>query len=173
MSSGEKVILRPATIADIDVLRSWDEQPHVIDSSPNDVWDWEYELPRIHDWRELLIAEVNGRPVGFVQIIDPEKEETHYWGDAPPNLRALDIWIGESTDLNKGYGTQMMQQTLERCFGSPEVTAVIIDPLASNTNAIRFYQRMGFVFTEHRWFEEDYCAIHQITRNDWEALNKK
>ncbi|MGV3599388.1 MAG: GNAT family N-acetyltransferase [Bacteroidota bacterium] len=173
MSSGEKVILRPATIADIDVLRSWDEQPHVIDSSPNDVWDWEYELPRIHDWRELLIAEVNGRPVGFVQIIDPEKEETHYWGDAPPNLRALDIWIGESTDLNKGYGTQMMQQTLERCFSSPEVTAVIIDPLASNTNAIRFYQRMGFVFTEYRWFAEDYCAIHQITRNQWEALNKK
>jgi aminoglycoside 6'-N-acetyltransferase len=173
MSSGEKVILRPATIADIDVLRSWDEQPHVIDSSPNDVWDWEYELPRIHDWRELLIAEVNSRPVGFVQIIDPEKEETHYWGDAPPNLRALDIWIGESTDLNKGYGTQMMQQTLERCFSSPEVTAVIIDPLASNTNAIRFYQRMGFVFTEYRWFAEDYCAIHQITRSEWEALNKK
>jgi aminoglycoside 6'-N-acetyltransferase len=28
--------LRPATFADLDLLRHWDEQPHAIASDPND-----------------------------------------------------------------------------------------------------------------------------------------
>jgi hypothetical protein len=63
--------LRPATPADLELLRRWDEQAHVIASDPNDDWGWETELGRSPDWREQLIAEVDGRSVGFVQIIDP------------------------------------------------------------------------------------------------------
>ena len=61
------VTLRPATPADIDLLRHWDGQPHVIDSDPNDDWHWETELARTPEWREQLIAELEGRPIGFVQ----------------------------------------------------------------------------------------------------------
>ena len=49
----------------------------------------------------------------------------------------LVTWIGEAADLGRGYGTQMMRLALDRCFAPPEVSAVIIDPLASNTRAIR------------------------------------
>jgi hypothetical protein len=54
--------LRPATAADLALLRHWDEQPHVIAASPNDDWGWEVELNRSPDWREQLIAELDGRP---------------------------------------------------------------------------------------------------------------
>ncbi len=91
--------LRPATPADVNLLRRWDEQRHVAASDPNDDWAWETELGRSPDWREQLIAEVDGRPVGFLQIIDPEREESHYWGDVPANLRAIDLWIGGEADL--------------------------------------------------------------------------
>ena len=67
------VNLRPATLTDVDLLRHWDEQPHVLASDPNDDWAWEVELGRRPDWREQLIAEVDGRPVGFVQIVDPQR----------------------------------------------------------------------------------------------------
>jgi aminoglycoside 6'-N-acetyltransferase len=30
--------LRSATSADVDLLRHWDEQPHVVNSDPNDDW---------------------------------------------------------------------------------------------------------------------------------------
>ncbi|WP_308737902.1 GNAT family N-acetyltransferase [Nostoc sp. 'Peltigera membranacea cyanobiont' N6] len=90
-----------------------------------------------------MIAQINGRPIGFVQIIDPAREESRYWGDVAPDLRAIDIWIGEETDLGKGYGTKMMQLALNRCFADPRVTTVLIDPLASNTRAHRFYERLG------------------------------
>jgi aminoglycoside 6'-N-acetyltransferase len=37
----------------------------------------------------------------MIQIIDPAQEETHYWGDVEAELRAIDIWIGEESDLDR------------------------------------------------------------------------
>jgi aminoglycoside 6'-N-acetyltransferase len=159
--------LRHATSDDLELLRHWDEQPHIIASDPNDDWGWEVELERTPDWREQLIAEIDGYPIGFIQIIDPALEDSHYWGDVPENLRAIDIWIGEETNLGKGYGTQMMHLALAKCFANPMVTDVLIDPLANNTRAHRFYERFGFQFVEHRQFGDDYCRVYRLNRTDW------
>ena len=163
--------LRPATSADLDLLRHWDEQPHVIASDPNDDWHWEVELDRTPDWREQLIAESEGRPIGFIQIIDPAREESHYWGDIAAHLRAIDIWIGEATDLGKGHGTKMMQLALARCFADPTVTAVLVDPLVSNTRVHRFYERLGFRCVDHRHFGDDDCFVYRLNRADWHPEN--
>ena len=162
----ESIKLRPANIGDLTLLRHWDEQPHVLNAGVED-WGWETELEKNPVWRELLIAEIDNRPLGFMQIIDPFLEESHYWGDVPPNLRAIDIWIGEAADLGKGYGTIMMKLAIEKCFAPPEVTAIIIDPLASNTDAHRFYERLGFKFVEERSFGEDDCFVYRLDRADW------
>jgi aminoglycoside 6'-N-acetyltransferase len=163
--------LRTATIRDLPLLQHWDEQPHVIAATGDDDWGWETELEKNYVWREQLIAELDGRPLGFMQIIDPLLEESHYWGDAAPNLRAIDIWIGEAADLGKGYGTEMMKLALEKCFAPPEVTAVIIDPLASNKDSHRFYEKLGFKFVEERSFGEDDCLIYRLERKDWLKFN--
>ncbi len=166
MSNADRIILRAATLADVDLLRHWDEQPHVIASDPNDDWHWDVELARSPDWREQWIAELDGRSIGFVQIIDPAREESHYWGDIPSNLRAIDIWIGEATDLGKGYGTAMMQRAIDRCFADPSVTAILVDPLTSNTRAHRFYERLGFQRVEQRLFGDDDCYVYCLQRHD-------
>ncbi len=158
---------RNATIADLELLRFWDEQPHVIASDPNDYWGWEEDLSTPQPfWREQLIAELEEEPVGFVQIIDPFHEESHYWGKVAKNLRAIDIWIGEKHNLGKGYGTQMMRMAIERCFGNPEITGIIIDPLISNTRAIKFYKKLGFRFKEYRTFENDECMVLELKRSN-------
>jgi aminoglycoside 6'-N-acetyltransferase len=159
--------LRSATPADLDLLRHWDEQPHVTASDPNDDWGWEVELERTPEWREQLIAEMDGRPIGFIQIIDPAREDSHYWGDVASDLRAIDIWIGEETDLGKGYGTKMMELAMARCFADLAVTAILIDPLANNTRAHRFYERLGFQFVERRQFGDDDCFVYRLNRVDW------
>jgi len=163
--------LRPATPADLALLQHWDEQPHVIDSDPNDDWHWDEELDRTPDWREQLIAESEGRAIGFIQIIDPAREESHYWGEIADNLRAIDIWIGEANDLGKGYGTKMMQLALTRCFTDPEVTAVLVDPLVSNTRVHRFYERLGFQRIDRRQFGDDDCFVYCLNREDWHPEN--
>jgi len=60
------MIFREASIADLTLLKYWDEQAHIIAADPNDDWDWETELLRRPAWREQLIAESNSRPIGFL-----------------------------------------------------------------------------------------------------------
>ena len=161
------VTLRLAVPDDAPMLRRWDEEPHVSMSDPNDDWEWETELGRTPDWREFLVAEVAGRPIGFLQLIDAGREETHYWGAVPVGVRAIDIWIGPADALGKGYGTQMMELAMERCFRDPAATEIVIDPLASNVRAHRFYERLGFTPVGPRRFGADECLVYRLTRESW------
>jgi aminoglycoside 6'-N-acetyltransferase len=102
-----------------------------------------------------------------MQIIDPFTEQTHYWGEIEPNLRAIDIWIGAAEDLSKGYGETMMRRAFQLCFAESAVTAIVIDPLASNTRAHGFYQRLGFEPEGRRMFGDDDCLVHRLTRETW------
>ena len=54
-----------------------------------------------------------------------------------------------------------MQLALKRCFADPLVTAVLVEPLASNTHAHRFYERLGFQFVEQRRFGNDECFVYR------------
>ncbi|MEX1994765.1 MAG: GNAT family N-acetyltransferase [Steroidobacteraceae bacterium] len=166
-----RVKLRPATPDDLVLLNHWDQQPHVIASDPNDDWNWATELARSPDWREQLIAEADGRPIGFIQIIDPAREESNYWSCCKPGQRAIDIWIGEAADLGRGYGTEMMKQAIERCFADPSVATILVDPLDDNTRAHRFYERLGFEYVARRSFGDDTCFVYRLRRPTPPAAN--
>jgi aminoglycoside 6'-N-acetyltransferase len=174
------VTLRPAVAADAVLLAAWDLEPHVIACSSDDPLaeaafedtDWTDELT--HSAYELtyVIAEVEGRPVGAMADCDPHTEPSHYWGEIEPNLRAIDIWIGPAEWLGRGVGTSMMTQMIDRCFAEPQVTAIVIDPLTTNTAAIRFYQRLGFEVVGRRMFDEDDCLVHRLERDSWAARGR-
>lgn len=155
--------LRPATTEDIPLLQRWDGYAHVRAATGGDAWDWEHELSGLA-YTEHFIAEIDGRPVGYMQCIDPAREPSHYWGEMPDGLRALDIWIGEPEDLGCGYGTLMMQAAIDHCFADPAVTGIVIDPLATNTRSHRFYGRLGFRFVERRSFGGDDCFVYILER---------
>lgn len=170
------VTLRPARVADVPVLEKWDEQPHVIAATSDDPdadeafedADWLDEITSDDPASAFYIAEVDGRPIGAMQVIDPALERTHYWGNAcPQNLRAMDIWIGEADCLGKGYGTEMMRIAIDEAFAEPDVEAILIDPLTSNTDAHRFYQRLGFRPLGRRMFDDDDCLVHRLDRAHW------
>jgi aminoglycoside 6'-N-acetyltransferase len=166
--------LRPAKPSDLALLRYWNTKPHVVAATGGDAnWDWEAELAHVPEGRELLIAEVDGRPLGFIQIMDPARDETHYWGEAEPGLRAIDIWIGEEADLGRGFGREMMRLALDRCFAEQSVEAVLLDPLASNTRAHRFYERLGFEAVDRRMFGTDDCLVHRLERDVWHARDPR
>lgn len=160
--------LRTATSRDLELLRHWDRQPHVQAATGSADWAWDNELDCNPEWREQLIAESDGRAVGFVQIIDPAREESHYWGAVPEGLRAIDIWVGEATETGRGHGTAMMRLALARCFAEPTVSAVLVDPLATNFGAHRFYRRLGFRCVARRRFGGDDCLVFRLERADWE-----
>ena len=75
--------LRPAGFSDLKFLQRWDKAPHVIAANGTEDWSWQTELHRQTDWREQLIAEVEGTPVGFLQIIDPAQDWEPLLGRVP------------------------------------------------------------------------------------------
>jgi aminoglycoside 6'-N-acetyltransferase len=170
------ITLRPATLADAPTLAAWDREPHVIACSNDDPEaavafgsDWAEEVTNSAYELTYLIAEVDGRPVGAMAVCDPHTEPSHYWGDIEPGLRAIDIWIGPPEWLGRGVGTQMMTRMIDRCFAEAGVTAVIIDPLNSNTAAQRFYRRLGFVEVGRRMFDQDDCLVMRLEKTDWQS----
>jgi aminoglycoside 6'-N-acetyltransferase len=173
------VRLRLATLDDAPLFEDWSRQPHVITATTDDpdadkAFDgavWADELSSQGEVSQYFVAELDGEAIGALQIVDPHLEPTHYWGAIEPGLRAIDIWIGPSDKLGKGYGEQMMRLALRRCFDDESVTAVVIDPLVSNHRAIRFYERLGFERLEQRKFGEDECLVLRLTRKHGAILD--
>jgi aminoglycoside 6'-N-acetyltransferase len=172
-----RVTLRRATAEDVVWLDVWDTDADVISCSTDDPaatiafedTEWAEELAAQHEYSYYFIAEAEGRPIGAMQICDPHLETSHYWGEIAPDLRAIDMWIGSPQDRGKGNGAQMMRLALQHCFSDPRVTGIVIDPLASNERAHRFYQRMGFKPIGRRNFGRDDCLVHELTRREWLA----
>lgn len=171
------IVLRTATTADIPLFERWDRQAHVISATTdNPEADkafadacWDDELAAQDEHNRYLVAGLDGRAIGAMQIIDPHLESTHYWGRIRPNLRALDIWIGEPDCLGRGFGETMMRLAFQICFAERAVTAIVIDPLASNMRAHKFYRRLGFKPVARRRFGDDDCLVHELSREDWLA----
>lgn len=163
----DEIRLRPATRTDVPLLEAWDDEPHVAASDPDDDWGWDRMIEGALPGLDNYIAEAEGRPIGVVQILDTHPDASRYWGETGLGIRAIDIWIGPRNALGRGFGTQMMRRALEICFADPDVRMVLVDPLASNADAIRFYQRIGFSFLENRMFDDALCAVHQLLRDDF------
>ena len=170
---GRRVDLRRATADDVATLEAWAHDPAVIAATTDDAGateafagaDWAQEIADATETATFLIAEVDGRPVGALQIADPHVEPTHSWGEIEPGLRAIDIWIGDAADRGRGLGAEMMSLAHELCFAQPEVNAIVIDPLESNVRARRFYARLGYVEEGVRLFAEgDRCRVMRLTR---------
>jgi aminoglycoside 6'-N-acetyltransferase len=169
--------LRAATLDDIAILERWDTEPDVIAATTDDGavkrafggLDWREELVNSSDVSYYLVAELDGRPIGAMQVCDPFLEPTHYWGEVEPNLRAIDIWIGAEADRGQGHGSEMMRLAHAQCFADVAVQAIVVDPLASNTRAIAFYYRLGYVTVERRMFGDDDCLVLRLPRYVWRS----
>jgi aminoglycoside 6'-N-acetyltransferase len=168
--------LREAELDDAALLERWNRDPGVIAGVTDDpnattafgVPDWRAALAAQTTHSRYYIAVHAERPVGALEIMDPQLEPAHYWGDVAPNLRAVDIWIGGAADRGRGLGTEFMRLALALCFHEPAVTAVVIDPLASNVRAHAFYRRLGFTPVERRRFGDSDCFVHRLSREGWQ-----
>jgi aminoglycoside 6'-N-acetyltransferase len=159
------VVLRVMRVDDVGLLARWDDDPDVaaaLGGHGADWYDWPAELERDVPWRELLIAEEHGRPIGFVQLIDAGKEDSHYWGDVDPGTWALDIWIGSPRDRGRGLGAEAMRAATARVFKQHGGAAVVIDPKITNRRAIAFYERLGFTHVGQREFDGDSCLVMRL-----------
>jgi aminoglycoside 6'-N-acetyltransferase len=155
-------------IDDVPLLVAWDRDPDVASAlgGPGAEWyDWPTELARDVPWRELLIAEEDGRPIGFVQLTDAHEEESHYWGEVEAGTWTVDIWIGSPQDRGRGLGTQVMRRAVSRNIELHGAGSILIDPRVTNRRAIAFYEQLGFEPVGERTFDDgDVCLVMRLPR---------
>ncbi len=103
--------------------------------------------------------------VGALQLrIDDLHEADRPTGKFGDQLLGMGIVVG---DLGCPVGIVVLAQ--HRCFRVLGARAILLDPLASNTSAIRFYTRLGYRQIDRRVFAGvDDCWVMQLDRSDWE-----
>ena len=163
------ITLRVAKKSDLALMKRWDAYPHT-PPDPEEGWNWEEELGAESPGRRQIVAELDGRPLGFMQLLDIALDVSGYWEHVqhPAGHASIDIWIGEVEDLNKGYGREMMRQAIELHFANPNIHTILIDPQIENEGAIRFYRRLGFQFIEEREIWDEDVLIYALTRQTYE-----
>ena len=56
---------------------------------------------------------------------------------------------------------------LRRCVTVHRATAVLLDPLSTNSRACRFYERLGFQLLGVRRLGDDDCCVYRLGRDEY------
>ncbi|MDT4936346.1 MAG: aminoglycoside 6-N-acetyltransferase [Pseudonocardiales bacterium] len=171
MTEPSRVALRALDVADLVLVSAWLREPHVAR------W-WlsrttiEEELDDIRrslsgaDPVEVLVVELDGRPVGWCQWYrwwdDPD--EAVELGVGPDDL-GLDYGIGEPTVIDRGVGTAMVGALVRHIRTRSTSGAIVCEPDAANVASCRVLAKNGFELVGVRplSFEaEDLNAIYRL-----------
>lgn len=151
------ITFTPLAASHFPLLLKWLEEPHV-----KAWWDqgvkWTPELIREKyadyikgDKLENGIAKkikayiicTNHVPIGYIQIYNAyDFARSEPLSGLPPNLGALDIFIGEEAYLKQSLGSIAISEFL-KLYGN-NYSYVFTDPDSSNIAAIKCYEKVGF-----------------------------
>jgi RimJ/RimL family protein N-acetyltransferase len=146
MIPGETINLRAVERHDVPLIHRWLNDPVVMDG-----WGWsaparsnQHVAGQVEDWLarevafdrpEALIAEsLVGDPVGLV-VVRIERPEA---GSVELSL------LVDADHWGQGFGMDIVQTTLEACFGGWGVHRIGVRVEEGNARALALYRRLGF-----------------------------
>lgn len=136
MLRGERVVLRPATAADRDVLRDILAQESV-----SRWWGLGDADHHADAWLEpdpectVLVVEVDGAVAGSIQFWEEPDEDYRH--------ASIDVFLS-AAHQGRGLGTDAIRTVARHLFDERGHHRITIDPSAANTRAIRAYRSVGF-----------------------------
>jgi len=147
---GKKVLLRPMTEADWDILLKWNSDSDVLYFSEGDDVQ-SYSLTEIHEiYRSVsqtafcFIAEVNGQPVGegWLQQMNLPRILHNY---PEYDCRRIDLMIGEKALWGKGIGSEIIRLLVDFAFEQEKADLVFGCGIADyNPRSLGAFQKVGF-----------------------------
>lgn len=136
---GQLVVLRPVCVTDLPIMQAWDDDPAIIalvgrrfaDQTPEEWFRWLRQQRTCRAW----IMEAGGRPVGEVELAQIN------YRNGTAEIR---ICIGEKDCWGRGLGSDAMVHSLHYAFETLNLKSIYLRVFATNTRAIRLYERLGF-----------------------------
>lgn len=153
------ITFKPLTQDDLSLLHRWFQKPHVKEWYARgedytvDTIKEKY-LPRILD-SELIsnfIVYADDMPIGYIQLYglkdflpDGVTDYTHALFDnfKSNEIAGIDLFIADEDYLKKGYATLTLTHFIKE-YVRGKFTALLVDPLKKNINAIEFFEKNGF-----------------------------
>ncbi len=135
---------RPATAADMPMLRRWLRTPEIIRWWGDPVREAALlEEDLSNPLMAMLIVSHEGSPFAYAQHYDVGSWPQEHLAGLPPGARAIDAFIGEPEMIGRGHGAAFLRLLARRLLdeGAP---LVAIDPDAGNLRARRAYSKAGF-----------------------------
>lgn len=147
---GERLVLRPMTERDWDVLSKWDTDPEVVYYSEGD-WVDGYDLETsqmiyrgVSQNAFNFIAELDGRPIGYcwLQKMNLERVLARLPGK---DLRRIDLAIGEKELWGQGLGTEMIRMLTRFGFEREHADAIFGCSIGDyNPRSRRAFEKNGY-----------------------------
>ena len=146
MLRGRLVYLRPAERSDIPLFVQWLSDARTTRNlalrSPLSVAleeRWFDDLLEHHgrdQWHFVVCLLADGRPVGSLDLHEI---------DLTSGGGGLGIQVGDPADRSKGYGGDALRVLIDFAFDQLRLERVWLDVYATNPDARRLYERVGFV----------------------------
>lgn len=141
MRPSNQYSFRKVTLADVDLLRGWQSNPHV-----REWWgsDMAYDAADLADTRVARwIVCLAGRPFAFMQDYTVHGWEDHHFAHLPKGSRGIDQYIGDPGMVGIGHGSAFIRTRMQALFlaGAPVIAT---DPHPDNDRAIAVYKKLGF-----------------------------
>ena len=171
------ISIRPITEADTDKIVAWRNNPKVVEH-------FIYRAPLTREghlnWFHNRVQ--TGQVAQFMIMVGDEKKEVGsvYLRDIDKNNRKCEygIFIGEDTERGKGAGTEAAKLAINYAFNELDLNRVYLRVFATNTRAIKSYEKAGFRF-EGRFRDdviidgEAYDIVFMgILKEDWQKGEK-
>jgi aminoglycoside 6'-N-acetyltransferase len=161
------ISIRKFTIDDIPLFLSWSQQPHI-----KEIWflpgylsaEKYVETYLSGDLKDMFpyLALMEGLPMAYVQYCDIDlylkiEPKPKVFTNEPSNSYSIDMFIGDPTYMNKGWGSKILVGFVEYLHAEFGVTRFLIDPSVRNIRAIKCYQKAGFQI-----IREDFDDVEKI-----------
>jgi aminoglycoside 6'-N-acetyltransferase len=151
---GERVVVRPATADDADMLVEWHRDPDVSRFWDEKVFTHEEMIARLaRPHVDPYIVESEGAPIGYIQAWFDSEDET-----------GIDMFLLPG-HRGRGLGPAAARTLVGHLLtsGRPRVT---VDPYASNEAAVRSWRRAGFKPVSEHPADEEHTAAWLLMEFD-------
>ncbi len=144
----------PDAERDAEIVSKWSHDPEYLRLLSADVVkplspfqikkqyeEWEKDAEKRTAFNFAVRLKEDDRLIGFVRLYCIE------WTHASGSLQ---IGLGDRNDRGRGYGTEALQMLLRYAFDELNLYRLAASIVESNTGAIRFLERAGFVLEVRR-----------------------
>jgi len=177
---GERVRLRAAEREDVKKFWEWVNDPEVtrylslyLPMSELDEERWFERMSQRNPNEKTLSIEVRDgdgwKMIGSCGV---------FGIDTVSHFGELGIMIGEKSEWDKGYGTEVMTLLLSHSFETLNLNRVYLHVYAENTRAKHSYEKAGFVEegrlreAVYKYGKYDDVIVMSVLRSEWTSRKK-